>query len=155
MTSMENFFNWVSKPVPKEEVVVWFNINNMNYEKVELYGDFFKSLNFKIIATYFEEDHRETKINLTEENKKEHFDWCWTKTVEDFQKEKIIINNSGDHRDYIEKFFFDTFYNQNQKNIKEAIPSFLSEVFDLNKPFSKSDLEIMTEIYKLMDKNLK
>ena len=36
MNSMENFFNWMSKPVSKEDVVVWFNIHNMNYEKIEL-----------------------------------------------------------------------------------------------------------------------
>lgn len=155
MKSMENFFNWVSKPVPKEEVVIWFNINNMNYEKVELYGDFFKSLNAKVIDTYFEEEHFETKINLSDENKKEHFEWCWIKTVEDFNKENILFNIDGEHKNYFEKFFFDTFYNQNQKNIKEAIPSFLDEVFDLNKPCTKSDLEIITEIYKLMEKNIK
>ena len=155
MKSMENFFNWVSKPVPKEEVVIWFNINNMNYEKVELYGDFFKSLNAKVIDTYFEEEHFETKINLSDENKKEHFEWCWIKTVEDFNKENILFNIDGEHKNYFEKFFFDTFYNQNQKNIKEAIPSFLEEVFNLNKPCTKSDLEIITEIYKLMEKNIK
>ena len=154
MTSMENFFNWVSKPVPKDEVLVWFNINNMNFEKVELYGDFFKSLNNKVNDTYFDVDHHETKIIFTEENNLEHFEWCWGKTLDDFKKENIKINNDGEHKNYFKKFYFDTFYNKNQKNLKEAIPSFLEEVFDLNKPFSKSDLEILTEIYKLMDKNL-
>lgn len=154
MNSMENFFNWVSKPVPKDEVLVWFNINNMNFEKVALYGDFFKSLNSKITDTYFEEDHFETKINLSEENKIEHFEWCWTKTLEDFKKENINIIQEGDHKNYFKKFYFDTFYSKGQKNLKESIPSFLEEVFDLNKPFSKSDLEILTEIYKLMEKNL-
>ena len=154
MNSMENFFNWVSKPVPKDEVLVWFNINNMNFEKVELYGDFFKSLNSKITDTYFEEDHFETKINLSDENKIEHFEWCWTKTLEDFKKENVKFTEEGEHKNYFKKFYFDTFYNKGQKNLKDAIPSFLEEVFDLNKPFSKSDLEILTEIYKLMEKNL-
>lgn len=154
MTSMENFFNWVSKPIAKDEVSVWFNINNMNYEKIELYGDFFKSLNNKITDTYFEEENFETKINLSEENKKEHFNWCWTKTLEDFKKENILFKSTGEHRNYFEKFYFDTFYNKNQKKIKEVIPNFLEEVFDLNKPLTKSDLEIMTEIYKIMEKNL-
>lgn len=151
---MENFFNWVSKPVPKEEVMIWFNINNMNFEKVELYGDFFKSLNTKVSDTYFEEDNFETKISLSDENKKEHFEWCWNKTLEDFQKENINFNSEGEHKNYFRKFYFDTFYTPGPKNIKEAIPSFLDEVFSFDKPFSKSDLEIMTEIYKLMEKNL-
>ena len=153
MNSMENFFNWVSKPVQKEEVLVWFNINNMNYEKIELYGDFFKSLNVTITDTYFEEENYETKVNLSEQNKKEHFDWCWNKVLKNFQKENINFNEDGEHKDYFRKFYFDTFYNSNQKKIKEAIPNFLDEVFDMNTPFSKSDLEIMTEIYKIMEKN--
>jgi molecular chaperone DnaK (HSP70) len=41
--SMENFFNWMSKPIPKEEVIIWFNVHNMNYEKIELCGDIFRS----------------------------------------------------------------------------------------------------------------
>lgn len=155
MNSMENFFNWVSKPVPKEEVLIWFNINNINYEKVKLYGDFFKSLNTKVSDTYFEEDNFETKISLSEENKKEHFEWCWTKTLEDFAKENINFNAEGEHKKYFEKFYFETFYTKGEKKIKEAIPSFLDEIFSMEKPFSKSDLEIMTEIYKLMEKNLK
>ena len=154
MTSMENFFNWVSKPVAKEEVSVWFNINNMNYEKIELYGDFFKSLNIVISDTYFEEENYETKISLSDENKKEHFEWCWKKTIENFNRENLKFKGEGEHKNYFERFYFDTFYNKNQKNIKEAIPNFLDEVFDLNKPFSKSDLEILTEIYKIMEKNL-
>lgn len=154
MNSMENFFNWVSKPVPKDEVLVWFNINNMNFEKVELYGDFFKSLNNKLTDTYFEEEHSETRISMSDENKIEHFEWCWIKTLQDFRKENITFTEEGGHKDYFKKFYFDTFYSKGQKNLKEAIPSFLEEVFDMNKPFSKSDLEILTEIYKLMEKNL-
>ena len=42
---MENFFNWMAKPLPKDEIIIWFNIHNMTYEKIELYGDIFKSLN--------------------------------------------------------------------------------------------------------------
>jgi hypothetical protein len=33
MNSMENFFNWVTKPIPNEEVVMWFNAHNMIHEK--------------------------------------------------------------------------------------------------------------------------
>jgi hypothetical protein len=43
MNSMENFFNWMSKVIPNDEVIIWFNIHNMHYEKIELYGDIFKS----------------------------------------------------------------------------------------------------------------
>ena len=90
MNSMENFFNWMSKPVPKEEVVVWFNVHNMTYEKIELYGDIFKSLNFIITDTYLGENVLETKILMSEEDNALHFNWCWNKLLEDFKKENII-----------------------------------------------------------------
>ena len=64
---MENFFNWMIMPVPKDEVIIWFNVNNMTYEKIELYGDISKSLTRIIIDTYLGDNISETKITLTDE----------------------------------------------------------------------------------------
>ncbi len=154
MNSMENFFNWMSKPIPKDEVIIWFNVHNMNYEKIELYGDIFKSLNYIIIDTYMGDETNETRISLSKEDKELHFEWCWNKMLEDFRKENLIIKHGGEHKEYFKSFFFDTFYNQSEKNVKESIPNFLFEVFDVEKPFTKSDLDILTELYKLMEKNI-
>jgi hypothetical protein len=151
---MENFFKWMSKPVPKEDVVVWFNINNINYEKIELYGDIFKSLNFIIIDTYLGDEKSETKIIMSEEDNDSHFNWCWNKLVENFRKENIHIKHGGKHKDYFKTFFDDSFYNQKEDNIKNVISHFITEVFDIEKPFSKSDLDILTELYKLLEKNI-
>ena len=86
--------------------------------------------------------------------KESHFKWCWKKTVDNFNKENIRIKHSGEHKDYFEDFFMETFYNQSEKNVKDAIPSFILDVFDIEKPFSKSDLDILTELYKLIEKNI-
>ena len=152
---MENFFNWMSKPIPKDEVSVWFNVHNMNYEKIELYGDIFKSLNIKIIQTYLGEvDNTETKINFSQEDKEAHFEWCWNKTLEDFRKENIKIKHGGEHKKYFKEFFMETFYNQSENNVKKNISNFIIDVFDVEKSFTKSDLDILTELYKLLEKNL-
>ena len=74
---MENFFNWMSKPIPPDEVEIWFNVHNIIPEKIELYGDVFKSLNFIINDTYLGDDYKETKINLSKEDNELHFEWCW------------------------------------------------------------------------------
>jgi hypothetical protein len=155
---MENFFNWIAKPLPNDEVVIWFNVHNMIYEKIELYGDIFKSLNCVITDTYMGDsngDSPETKIVMSPDDKKSHFDWCWGKMVENFQKENIIITIDGDHKDYLKSFYMDTFYHQTQKNVKDSVPVFLNEIFNMSKPFSKSDLDMITEIYKMMEKNVK
>ena len=158
MNSMENFFNWIAKPLPNDEVVIWFNVHNMIYEKIELYGDIFKSLNYVITDTYMGDsngDSPETKIVLSPEDKQSHFDWCWSKMVENFYKENIIITIDGEHKDYLKSFYMDTFYHQTQKNVKDSVPVFLNEIFNISKPFSKSDLDMITEIYKMMEKNVK
>lgn len=151
---MENFFNWMTKPIPKDEVIIWFNIHNMNYEKIELYGDISKSLTTIIMDTYLGENSSETKILLSEEDNKSHFNWCWNKMIEDFRKENIIIKSNGDHKEYFESFFMDTFYNQSRESIKHSINKFLNEIFDTEMTYSKSDLDLLTELYKLMEKNM-
>jgi hypothetical protein len=155
---MENFFNWIAKPLPNDEVVTWFNVHNMIYEKIELYGDIFKSLNYVITDTYMGDsngDSPETKIVMSPEDKQSHFDWCWGKMVENFHKENIIITLNGEHKDYLKSFYMDTFYNQSEKKVKNSVPIFLNEIFNMSKPFSKSDLDMLTEIYKMMEKNVK
>jgi hypothetical protein len=52
-------------------------------------------------------------------------------------------------------FFDDSFYRQENYEMRTAIPKFIEELFDLEKPFAKSDLDILTEIYKLLDKHVK
>ena len=151
---MENFFNWMTKPLPQDEVIIWFNIHNMNYEKIELYGDISKSLTKIIMDTYLGESVSETKIMLSNEDKMAHFEWCWNKMIEDFRKENIKIKLKGEHKDYFQSFFKDTFYNQPKESIKHSIDKFLIEIFDTEVTFSKSDLDLLTELYKLMEKNM-
>lgn len=155
---MENFFNWISKPVPSDEVTIWFNVHNMIYERIELYGDIFKSLDYIIRDTYMGDnfdDIKETKIIVSKEDDKNHFEWCWGKTITNFEKENVIIDNIGEHRDYVESFYFDTFYGQPDRMVRNSIPKFLNQIFDLTQQFTKSDLDMLTEFYKMMEKNVK
>lgn len=151
---MENFFEWMVKVVPKDEVNIWFNIHNMHYEKIELYGDILKSLHHIILDTYLGEDMPETKILLTSEDNDRHFEWCWKTLLSNFREENIKIKTDGEHKDYLKSFFLETFYNPYDVSVKETIPKFLTNVFEIDKEFSKSDLDILTEIYKLLDKNI-
>ena len=150
---MENFFNWMTKPLPKEELIIWFYVHNMTYEKIELCGDFFKSLNQIIMDTYLGDSTSETKISLSYDDNLSHFEWCWNKVIENFKRENIIIKSDGDHKDYFQSFFMDTFYNQTESSLKKSIPKFLNEIFDVGITYSKSDLDLLTELYKLIEKN--
>jgi hypothetical protein len=74
--------------------------------------------------------------------------------LDNFSKESIRFNDKGEHREYYEKFFTDLFYNAENKTISENIVKFFQELFDEEKMFTKSDLDMLTEIYKLLNKNI-
>lgn len=153
---MENFFQFITKPISKEEVDIWFNINNMIPEKGELFFDFCYSLYTLMQETYLgdEDGLTETKIQMGDEDKKKHFIWCWNKTIENFKKENLSFQESGDHFEYFETFFLEVFYNQKSDDVKNSIKKFIIELFDKDKTFTRSDLDLYTEIYKLLDKHL-
>jgi hypothetical protein len=143
----------MTKPLPKEELIIWFNVHNMTYEKIELYGDVFKSLNQIIVDTYLGDDISVTKIVLSDEDKTSHFEWCWKKMIDDFRRENILIKYDGEHKEYFKSFYMDTFYNQKEDSVRQSIPKFLREIFDVGNMYSKSDLDLLTELYKLIEKN--
>jgi hypothetical protein len=122
---------------------------------MDLYYDFSFSLYYLILDTYLgDEKNNETKITLSDEDKIKHFEWCWDKTIGNFKKEEITFNRKGDHYDYFLSFFTEIFYNQKESKIKDSIGVFFNDLFDRKKPFTKSDLDMISSIYKSLDKNM-
>lgn len=138
-----------------DDVDVWFRVNNIIPEKMDLYYDFSFSLYFLVLETYLgEEKSNETKVTLSDNDKTKHFDWCWNKTIGNFKKEEITFNLKGDHYEYFLSFFTEIFYNQKESRIKDSIGTFFNDLFDRKKPFTKSDLDMISSIYKSLDKNM-
>lgn len=155
---MENFYSWMIKPVSHDDVEIWFNMNNMVVEKRQLFADFTFSLYNLIRDTYLGndwDDQTETTVSLSQEEKEKHFEWCWTKTIDNFKKENIVFGYKGDHKDYYQQFFMDLFYLAEKKEIALNIEKFFIELFNENKAYTKSDLDMITDIYKRLNKNLK
>ena len=155
---MEKFYAWMMKPISSEDVEVWFNANGMVPEKRELFEDFTYSLYNLIRETYLgnePEDSNETRVILSDEEKYSHFEWCWKKTIDNFEKENIRFKLEGDHKDFYRNFFVELFYFAENKSISENIYKFYDELFDERKVYTKSDLDMVTDIYKKMNKNLK
>ena len=73
--AMDNFFNYITKNLDPEEVDIWFRVNNIIPEKMELYYDFSFSLFFLIKSTYLgnSENSNETKVEMTEGDNLKHF----------------------------------------------------------------------------------
>jgi hypothetical protein len=153
---MENFINWISKPLNSEDITLWFNVNNIIVEKFELFFDFTIGLVDLIQNTYLGsfDEKTETTIFLSEEEKNKHFEWCWNKTIENFKKEKIEFNLIGEHKEYFYDFFSEAFYSQKNEVVRDSIYKFYDNIFNINLQYTKSDLDMLTELYKKLDKNL-
>ena len=123
---------------------------------MELYSDFCQSLNELIIETYLGESDspNETKVTMSEEDKTNHFTWCWNKVVDNFSKERLRFNKKGEHYDYFLSFFEEIFYKQDNKKVRDSVSGFFDELFDLKKPFTKSDLDMISTVYKSLEKNM-
>ena len=153
---MENFFSYISKPIDPEEFEFWVESNNICFLKLELYETFVKSLVSLVSETYLgETEFNETNINVTEQDINNHFDWCWNKVVSNFNKEKVFFEIEGEHKKFIKEFIFETFYLQKKKDVKSSLNKFFNEIFNIETTMTKSDLDLLTTIYKLMEKNVK
>lgn len=153
---MENFFLYISKPVDDEEFNFWVDSNNICYLKMELFQDFVISLVNLVYDTYLgHETTTETNIKITEEDNQKHFEWCWNKTIENFNKEGIFFERDGEHKTFLKSFLDETFYSQKVKEVRMSLIKFFSEVFNLDTMFTKSDLDLLTTLYKSLEKNIK
>lgn len=153
---MDNFFNYITKNLDPDEVDIWFRVNNIIPEKMELYYDLSYSLFLLIKKTYLGDDqnNNETKVDMTDEDNQKHFDWCWSKTLENFKKESITFQNEGEHYDYFFSLFNELYYKQSKEVIRNSIDTFFNDLFNREKPFTQVDLDLIYNIYKTLDKNL-
>jgi hypothetical protein len=153
---MENLFNYISKQVDPEEVDIWFKVNNIIPEKMELYYDFCYSLFSLMVTTYLggSFDTSETGVIMNEEENLQHFKWCWSKNIENFKREEINFNDEGEHFNYFYSLFTEVFYTQKREDLRNSINDFFDDLFNREKPFTQVDLDLVYNLYKSLDKNI-
>lgn len=128
---------------------VWYRAYNITTEKIELFHDFTYSVFSLINETYLGPD-----ALITEEDQKNHFTWCWDKTIDNLAKEKIYLNKRGIHYEYFWDFFLESFYFLKMDNEEIKISEYIFKLFNNNHKKTRSELEVLTQIYKLLEKNL-
>jgi len=69
------------------------------------------------------------------------------------KEEKIIFDNTEKLREYFFYFYDELFYKDSEKSI-EKIDKLAELSFDFNRIKSRSDIDIMIELYKMFEKSL-
>jgi len=145
----EQFFKYVTQPLSREDMNLWVKAHNINISKVDLFGDYFHSLYNLVENTYLGED-----VIKNENEIKGHFHWCWDKTIENFKKENILFKKEGTHLDYFYHFFYESFYHKKNDEHLEKLKYFLTTLFILHTSKTKSELDMLYEIYILLNESL-
>jgi hypothetical protein len=150
MENKESYLEFISSESYRHQIDIWYKTYNISREKTELFYDFLRSLYDLIDKTYLGSD-----VMFEESHQKSHFIWSWDKIIEDLEKEKIYFKSRGNHFDYFWNFFLEAYYYPQLDNRIIKISEYFYKLFDFKHKKTRSELDILTEVYKLMEQNLK
>jgi len=147
---MDNVQKQIISTTYREQIEIWYKSHNIIQEKCELYYDFLSSLLNLINETYL-------GINFitSDEDMVNHFNWCFNRIISNFEQERIYFNNKNEHYDYLWVFFYKAYYTCVTENKTGILSDYFKILFNFNKVKTPSELESFTDIYKLLDQNLK
>jgi hypothetical protein len=134
----------------KHQIDIWYRTYNISRDKITLFHDFLSALHDLIDNTFLGVD-----VLFDESDQRNHFNWCWEKIIFDFNKEKIFFKEKGNHYEYFWSFFFEAFYLSKMDEKDTRISEYFYKLFDFRYIKSRSELDILTEVYKLLEQNLK
>ncbi len=129
---------------------IWMRSLNITFKKIELYSDFFNSLFYYVDNTFLGID-----VCCSEKDQKNHFNWCWNKVINNFRCENINFNDNGEHYEYFWYLFNETFYMKHNNNEPVRLKPYMDDLFDFNILKSRSELDILHDLYRALNKNLK
>ena len=144
--------NYINTPMSRESIMVLYNANNITHEKCELYSDFIQSVILIVFDTYMGDDITDMA------QRKNHFKWCWDKNIENFKKEGIGVASLKLYNYFLE-FMNEVYYSTTNKSentkINANILKLWSYIFDYDNNKSKSDMDTLIEVYKLLEVSIK
>ena len=136
----------------KEAVGIIYSANNIKYQNCELYREYIISLLYLILQTYMGDDI------TNNEQKKEHFNWCWNKNVDNFKKEGINID-SPELYQYVLDFISDAYYSSKTKtnvDVKDTtIVKIWSFMLDYGSNKVEADVNSLVKLYTIFEKSTK
>jgi len=133
----------------EKEIIKFYHDKKIFYIRLELIKDFLFSLLSIVDRTFLGDDL------MTIQNKKEHFEYCLHKTIEQFKPENISITESEDLKCFLFDVFFKYYYDtkKSKKNIEDfkiRINTILT--FSLSK--KNAQLNETEKFYTIFSKNL-
>lgn len=149
--STDELLNYFHKKLSHDEIHNKNTINKIKFNRALAFKDFILHLFQLIEDTYLNTDH----LNYYE-YQKQHFDWCWNRTVECFNNEGIAISYNGEHYNYFLDYLIDCFYRpQNSLDEMRKLKNFWGKIMTLGNQKSQSEYDIFVDTYFIINNHLK
>lgn len=148
MGNKRSYLEFIASEDFKNQAEVWYKAYNITRERTELFYDFVLSLYELVESTYMGPELLSAQVD-----QKNHFNWCWDKLISDLDKESIFLRERGEHHDYFWLFFQEAFYINDVNSFR--IKEYFHKLFTFDYKKTRSELDILTEMYKLLEFNLK
>ena len=144
------FMSYITTPLTYDQMHLLYRANNIKYERCNLYYDLIMSLNKMINDTYLGSDFINGEKEITQ-----HFNWCIDKVFNNFKEEKIIFDDTTAIKEYFYFFYYELFYkSKDKKNILKKLNNLGDLSFNYHRLKSRSDMDVLIELYKLLDKSI-
>lgn len=145
----QELLDTLQKDLSPTELVNFYQSRHIIFERVDLYRDFLVSLTKLISSTYLGDAITPPIKQVA------HFKWCWRKNLSNFETEHIYFQPKGSHFNYLLKYFMETYYYHDDKELQTlAINEFWTHIVSYLPTKRINDLGVFLIIYELMDKNL-
>jgi len=135
-----------------ESLNILYKASNVDFMLVDLFNDFYQSLNLLIFETYLDDE------NYSDDDKIKHFNWCWFKNISNFKDEGIVFSTNEEIYDYFLNNKIDFYYSLDKENCRDEIELSIivltESILSHNKKKTNKELEIFLKIYKLLKKSI-
>ena len=117
-------------------------------DRIEIYKDFTISLLNYIDEFYLDKETLKEDIDIGN-----HFNWCFNKVCEEFNKEGLDFSNNKPLRNYFHQFYYYQYYKrETQQNALQYYEKFWRNIFEnIDKQKNKNIMNTMIELYNIFD----
>lgn len=118
-------------------------------DRVEIYKDFAINLLHYIYDYYIDKETLSNDVDI-----KNHFNWCFNKTCDEFIEENINFKDNNELRKYYYAYYYHQFYKILEINKLLFYEKFWKNIFEIDMQKNKNTLNLLLEIYMIYDKSI-
>jgi len=153
LKNTKEFLSYITNPLSKTSIELLYSSNYIMFEKCDLFCDFVVSLSDLIFDTYMGDSI------TNDEQRLNHFKWCWNRTIKNFELEGIHIGNNQELFDYFSNFMVEVYYSVDEKNsdtnINHNIIKLWKYIFNYKIVKTRSDVDTFIDVYQMFEKSMK